>query len=461
MNALTVPMSLPQADKAADGRTILCVDDEPYILTALTRLLRGTGHRVLTCTSGESALSLLARERVDLLISDMRMPTMSGAELMLKVRQGWPRTTRVLLTGHADMSATISAINEGQVQRYLTKPWSDAELLLTIKDAFEHKFLEEEKLRLEALTQRQNTELKHLNAKLETLVAERTQELAQANDRLKKNYFASIKTFSGMMELRGGQLMGHARRVADLSLRTAKALQMDDTQANEVLIAALLHDIGKIGLPDGLLTKSTSRMSPPEATQYRLHPILGEQALMSQDDMQGVAALIRSHHERHDGHGYPDGLQGEQIPMGARILAIADAYEDLQTGHILAERVSPEEARATLERGRGTQFAPLVLDAFLGLFKQTQATLDDDDDTLLLRPEELRAGMVMAQDFLSQQGVLLLAAEHVLTTELVSRIRQLERRGGKAILLSVRLAKTQPEAPATAQPATKALPAPT
>lgn len=437
MSELTAPMSMPDANEAEPGRTILCVDDEPYILTALTRLLRSTGHRVLTCTSGEAALALLAREPVDLMISDMRMPTMSGAELMQKVCHGWPHITRLLLTGHADVSATISAINDGQVHRYLTKPWSDAELLLTIKEAFQHKFLEEEKQRLEALTQRQNTELKHLNANLETLVTERTHELAQAHEKLKKNYFTSIKTFSNMMELRGGQLMGHARRVADLSLKTAKALHLDEAQTNDVLIAALLHDIGKIGLPDAMLNKSTSRMSPPEATQYRLHPVLGEQALMSQDDMQAVAALIRSHHERHDGQGYPDGLQGDQIPMGARILAIADAYEDLQSGHVLAECLSPEEARATLARGRGTQFDPVVLDTFLGLFKQDKPPAVDDD-TLLLRPEELRAGMVMAQDFLSQQGVLLLPAEHVLTMELVSRIRQLERRGGKAILLSVR-----------------------
>src|SRR6185437_10626578 len=170
------------------GRTILCVDDEPFILTALQRLLRTSGHKVLTSDSGEAALALLDAEPIDLLISDMRMPTMSGAELMQKVRARWPHVTRLLLTGHSDVSATISAINEGQVHRYLTKPWSDAELLLTIKEAFEHKFLEEEKQRLEALTRQQNEELKHLNANLEALVAERTKELEHANDRLKRNY---------------------------------------------------------------------------------------------------------------------------------------------------------------------------------------------------------------------------------------------------------------------------------
>lgn len=446
------PASHPENDKAAPPaeRTILCVDDEPYILAALVRLLRGSGHRVLTASSGADALALMAREPVDLLISDMRMPGMSGADLMVQVRNSWPDITRLLLTGHSDVSATIAAINEGQVHRYLTKPWSDAELLLTIKEAFEHKFLEEEKQRLETLTRDQNEELKHLNANLEALVADRTKELEQANERVKKNYFNSIKTFSNLLELRGGQLMGHARRVADLSLKTAKALALNDAQTNDVLIGALLHDIGQIGLPDALLNKPVSKLTPPEAAQYRMHPVLGEQALMGQDDMQNVAAVIRAHHERYDGQGYPDGLAGQDIPLEARILAVADAYEDLVNGRLVSEHIKPADARALLARGRGTQFDPDVLDAFMSLFahesehKDSPGQTVNDAQAVLLRPEELQAGMIMARDFLSPQGVLLLASEHVLTTDLIKRIRLFERRNGRPILLATRPAKETP-----------------
>lgn len=448
MSTLTAPMSLPELDDAAQApsRTILCVDDEPYILSSLTRLLRSTGHRVLTADSGEAALQVLDSEPVDLLISDMRMPAMSGADLMQKVLARWPHVTRLLLTGHSDVSATISAINDGQVHRYLTKPWSDAELLLTIREAFEHKFLEEEKARLEALTRSQNAELKDLNANLEALVAERTEALAQAHDRLKKNYFNSIKTFSNLIELRGGQLMGHARRVADLCLKTARTLDLDEVQTNDLLIASLLHDIGQIGLPDALLLKATSRLTPAEATQYQLHPIYGEQALMGQDDMQNAAQIIRAHHERHDGQGYPDGLQGQEIPLGARILAIADTYEDLQRGHVVSEHLATAEARLVLERGRGTQFDPDVLDAFLCQLAPTsalpeQAQQAEQQQAVLLRPEDLQEGMVIARDFLSPQGVLLLAAEHVLTTDLIKRIRLFERRSGRPILLATRPGK--------------------
>ncbi|MBI5924313.1 MAG: response regulator [Aquabacterium sp.] len=441
----------PDTDAHADTtRTILCVDDEPNVLAALVRLLRGTGHRVLTASGGPDALALMAREQVDLLISDMRMPGMSGTDLMLKVRSGWPHVTRLLLTGHSDVSATIAAINEGQVHRYLTKPWGDAELVLTIKESFEHKFLEEEKQRLEALTRSQNEELKHLNTHLEALVADRTQELEQANERVKKNYFNSIKTFSNLIELRGGQLMGHARRVADLSLRTAKVLGLNESQTNDVLIAALLHDIGQIGLPDALLNKAASELTPREAAPYRMHPVFGEQALLGQDDMQNVAAVIRAHHERFDGQGYPDGLAGNDIPLEARILAVADAYEDLVNGRLVSEHMKPADACALLFRGRGSQFDPEVLDAFMSLFAHlannhdTPAQTTSEAQAVLLRPDELQAGMIMARDLLSPQGVLLLASEHVLTTDLIKRIRVFERRNGRPILLATRPAKEAP-----------------
>lgn len=417
-------------------RTILCVDDEPNILSSLKRLFRPTGHRVLTAESGESALAMLETESIDLIISDMRMPVMNGAELLRQARLRQPHATRVLLTGYADMASTVAAINDGQIYRYIAKPWQDEDVLILIKDIFERQALQAEKDRLEALTQRQNEQLKELNATLEDKVEARTAELALANDRLKKGYFNSIKTFSNLIELRGGHLMGHARKVADLARKTAQALGLDQPASHEVFIAALMHDIGHIGLSDHILAKPVSKMAPEEATRYRLHPIFGEQALLVLDDMQPVAALIRSHHERHDGKGFPDGLKGDAIPLGARILAIADTYEDMQSGHFISECLSASDARVMIGRGAGSQFDPLVAEAFLGLFAKPAAP--SPHRNLKLRTDELRPGMVLACDFLSQEGVLLLSADHVLTEELIVRIRTFEQRSGKSLLMSIR-----------------------
>ena len=201
--------------------TLLAVDDEPNILAALRRLFRATGWRILTAGHADEALALLGTEPVDAVLSDMRMPGMDGVQLLERVSQGWPHTARLLLTGQADLGSTIAAINRGRLHRYIAKPWNDDELMLTLRQVAERQQLEAEKQALERLTLRQNDELKALNAGLEARVALRTQELAAANDRLKRNYLTSIKAFTALIELRGSAQVGHARQVADLARRIA------------------------------------------------------------------------------------------------------------------------------------------------------------------------------------------------------------------------------------------------
>ena len=188
----------------SDDFTVLCVDDEANILSSLKRLFRPTGYRLLTANSGEEALALMEKEAVDLIISDMRMPGLNGAQVLAASRERWPDTVRILLTGFADMASTIEAINNGQLHRYIAKPWDDNEVLLVVREGLEKKALLREKARLEALTQKQNEELKELNASLEQKVEARTAELAAANEKLKAGFINAIKTFSAVIELRGG-----------------------------------------------------------------------------------------------------------------------------------------------------------------------------------------------------------------------------------------------------------------
>jgi response regulator RpfG family c-di-GMP phosphodiesterase len=421
----------PPIPAAADAWTVLCVDDEPNILAALRRLLRGSGYRVLSANSGAEALALMERESVDLVISDMRMPMMDGAQLLEQVCRRWPDTLRLLLTGYADMASTMAAINRGEVYRYITKPWHDQELLLTLRQAFERQALARDKRRLEALTRAQNDELKLLNASLETRVAERTQELSDANAKLKKTYMTTIRVFSNLIELRGGQLVGHSRRVADLVRRTAVAMNCDSESTQQIFIAALLHDIGQIGLSDELMACSVPRMSESDLTLYRKHPVLGEHALMALDDLQPAAQLIRAHHERHDGKGFPDKLAGDAIPLGARIIAIAEAYDDLQNGH-LGAKLSPEQARLVIARARGTQFHPEVVDVFLQVCMD--AAPSSAPPPLRRRTQELVPGMTLARELISKDGVVLLAHDHMLTADLIERIRRYEERDEVCLL---------------------------
>ncbi|MBE2260933.1 MAG: response regulator, partial [Rhodobacteraceae bacterium] len=234
--------------------TLLLVDDEPSILSALRRLFRPCGYRILTAEGGAAGLDLLARENVDLVISDMRMPEMDGAQFLERVRAEWPRAVRILLTGYADMTATVNAINKGEIYRYIAKPWDDHDIVLIVRDALERQQLQGENSRLLALTQSQNDELKALNSDLEARVRARTAEIEQvngflniANDTLKQSFLVSIKIFSTLLELRDGSVGGHARRVADLARKLAIKLKLDAKTQQNIFIAGLLHDIGKIG----------------------------------------------------------------------------------------------------------------------------------------------------------------------------------------------------------------------
>ncbi len=415
--------------------TLLAVDDEPNILAALRRLFRTTGWRILTAGHAEEALALLAAEPVDAVLSDMHMPGMDGVQLLERVSQGWPRTARLLLTGQADLNSTIAAINRGRLHRYITKPWNDDELLLTLRQVAQTQQLEADKRALERLTQQQNDELKTLNASLEVRVALRTEELAAANHRLKRNYLTSIKAFTTLIELRGSTQVGHARQVADLTRRIAQAMVLDADTAHDLPIAALLHDIGHIGLSDAVLARPVNRLDGDELRRYRLHPVLGEQALLASDDMQGVAPLIRAHHERWDGQGFPDALRGTAIPLGARILAVADTFEDLRSGRIDGQTLSALEARRTVLAARGSQFDPAVVDAFASLFSAEPPK--PGAEALRLRSPELLAGHTLAEDFVSPEGVLLLSAGQRLNDDLIGRIRAFERKHGLALTMAV------------------------
>jgi response regulator RpfG family c-di-GMP phosphodiesterase len=433
-------VELPAPPAAAEASTapapaVLCVDDEPNILSALRRTLRTGGWRVLTAGSGAEALQMLATEAVDIVISDMRMPEMDGAVLLEQVHARWPETIRLLLTGHADTDAAIAAINRGRIFRYLSKPWDDGELHSILRQGLQMLELERERRRLEALTSRQNAELRQANETLEQRVQERTAALAKANDALKRSYLTGIKVFSGLIEMRGERLAGHGRRVADLARKLSQAMNLPDDEVQQIFVAGLLHDIGLIGLSDALLAKPVAKCSSEESAQIQRHTELGEHALMPLEEMQPVAALIRAHHERFDGQGYPLGQSGRSIPLGARILAVVDTFDELQSGHLVESPMTLQEARTLIRHSRGTQFDPEVVDVFLHITEPERRQLNHE---VALSSQLLEPAMVLVRDLVSPTGVLMLTAGHVLTAPLILRIREFDQRTGGKLVIHVK-----------------------
>ena len=413
---------------------ILCVDDEPSILSALKRLFRSQGFAILTANSGKEALEMLAAEPVDLVISDMRMPEMDGAQFLGEVFARWPETTRILLTGYADATTTIAAINRGHIWRYVSKPWNDDELLQAVHQALAHQKLARENAQLTQLTQRQNEELKQLNAGLEAKVAARTAELQQAHDELKRGFLTMVRVLTGLFELRSRRLAGHSRRVAETARQIARDLKLDDNATQEILLAALLHDIGKFGLPDHLLEKPFHNMTPAERSEIMHHPTRGEAVLIGIEQLKGAARLVRCHHENFDGSGFPDNLVGLAIPQGARILAVANDFDALQMGTLVPRQLKPAEARAFILENRGKRYDPSVVDVFL---TQIADSIPEEIAELPMRPGTLCPGMVLTRDLLHPDGYLLLARGQVVDASVIEQLVRIELTAGTHLTLHI------------------------
>ena len=341
---------------------LMIVDDEQANLRLLERLFR-RDYQVLTADSGEAALRLLAQHDVALLITDQRMPGMTGIELIKHAADLRPQLVRIILTGYTDVSALVEAINCGQVYKYVTKPWNNDELRLTIARALE--FYE---------TNRARHELLHQNQRLSA--------------RLKEMTRGFVRTIADALEAKDEYMHGHARRVSGYSVALGRRFALGGAQLEQLELAAFLHDIGKIGTPDSLLLKP-AQLTDEERAVMQLHSERGARMLTGVPEMQDVIAAVRHHHENYDGTGYPEGLSSMQIPLVARIIHVADAYDAMTNPRPFREALSHEQALAHLKEHAGTQFDPEVVRALteFGAIAQIRRTIADGSyDALLVQP---------------------------------------------------------------------------
>ena len=410
-------------DQLAVNPTILLVDDEESILNSLRRLLRGQPYDVVLAGSGAQALEIMAAQPIDLVMSDARMPNMDGATLLAKVHELYPATSRILLTGYADLPTIIKAINEGQIHRYIGKPWNDDELKLILQQALEHQ-------RLERLTLVQNDQLKVLNATLEKRVAARTSELQQtadmldlAYDELKRSYVTGTEVFSLLANLRLPKDKQTNRPLIELVRVYCAAQCIDEASTRDLTMAAALYNIGKLSWNDNMLVAPADKLHSTDREQYRGYPTQSESLLMALEPMKDAARIIRHHQERWDGSGFPDHLKGEAIPFGSRLLKLAVDFIELQKGLILERQMNSGEALLYIQKYTGRLYDPELVEAF----SQACATfLSDvtlgDPSIKVLTTRELAAGMVLARNLNADNGMLLLNAGKVLNLPLVDKL---------------------------------------
>ncbi len=412
----TPSLSSPEKGK------ILFVDDEENILRSLQRLFMDEEVEVFTAPSGAKGLEILAREAgVGVIVSDQRMPEMTGVDFLEKSKTISPQSIRILLTGYADVNAAIDAINRGGTFRYLNKPWNDDELVQAVKGALQMYRLLAENKRLAAIVKKQNAELKKWNTELETIVQEQTIELQKSynslraiNNKLRANFKNTIVAFSGLIELRDKRMRTHSRNVAEVAANVAKQLGMEGEQREAVMVAALLHDIGKIGIPDLMLARDAEEMNFAEREEYLQHPVRGQATIDRIEELREVGLIIRSHHENYDGSGFPDGLKKADIPLGARIITLVDYIDkkirkaNWATGF--------EVMRKEVDLQKGTLFdpklIPVVFEQAEPFYKKIRPKTDHIEIELL--PNDLQEGMEASRDVFSGTGILLLTKGTVL-----------------------------------------------
>ena len=418
--------------------TVLLVDDEESILNSLRRLLRSQPYDVLLATSGAQALEMLTQQPVDLVMSDARMPNMDGATLLAHVHERYPATTRIMLTGYADPAAIIKAINEGRIDRYISKPWNDEEMLLTLRQALEHQRSERERQRLERLAQVQNDQLKLLNSTLEKHVAARTAELQQTADmldlayeELKHSYVTGTEVFSLLANLRLPPAKQTNRQIIELVRVYCKMHGIDEASSRDLTMAAALYNIGKLSWTDNMMVTPADLLRHTERDRYRGYPKQSESLLMTLDPMKDAARLILHHQERWDGSGFPDRLKGEAIPLGSRLLKLAVDFVELQRGLILERQMNSDEALLYLRQYAGKLYDPELVEDFIQV---CAAFLSDvvlaDPDVKVLGTRELAAGMILARNLNADNGMLLLNAGKVLSELLVDKLISFEAMEG-------------------------------
>ncbi|HWS16044.1 MAG TPA: HD domain-containing phosphohydrolase [Candidatus Methylomirabilis sp.] len=305
--------------------TVLFVDDEANILNALERLFLDSDLRVLRAGNGEEAMETLRTEPVAVVVSDNLMPGMRGIELLSRVRDFSPDTVRVLLTGYADLPTAIEAINQGEVFRFHVKPWVDEEIVHTIEEGVQRYKV--------------------------------VRSLRDGDE-------ATLRSIAQTIELKDPYTRGHCDRVAGFAQKIVEELRLPEAMQRAIRHGSWLHDCGKIGVPEAILN-CPGKLTEEQFTVVKKHPGWGAEVGRQANLPEEVINIILYHHERFDGRGYPMGAMGKEIPLEARIVAVADVFDAMSTDRPYATGYDRVEARRVMGVLRGAALDPELVDIFL------------------------------------------------------------------------------------------------
>jgi putative nucleotidyltransferase with HDIG domain len=349
---------------------ILVVDDDGSVLEIISSMLTNAGYECRTVTSGQKAIAALQADgNYALLLCDLAMEDMDGFAVLERVKRLQANMPVVMVTAVHDISVALNAIHAGAYD-YLLKPFEREQLIATVRRALENR-----RLTLENISYRNN---------LEALVLARTGLLERAMKDLERSYSLTLEALGDALDLKDAETEGHSKRVTAFTMAIARAMELPQDRRDIIARGAFLHDIGKMAIPDAILRKP-GRLTPEEQMKMREHAFLGYQMLRKIPFLQEAANIVYSHQERYDGSGYPRGLKGDQIPLGARIFAVADTFDAITSDRPYRAAQSIPAARREIQKYAGRQFDPQVVETFMSipddLWQELRDKIDGQDPT--------------------------------------------------------------------------------
>ncbi|MDC8832373.1 response regulator [Alteromonas gilva] len=401
---------------------VLCVDDEQNILRAIKRALFTLKIELILVDSGEAALEVMAQKPVHVIISDMKMPGMTGAELLAEVANTSADTYRVLLTGFADIDSTIKAVNHGRIHRYLQKPWDNQELINTIEEGLERVKLKDENARLQKLTQRQNNKLKEINSNLEKTIQKRTRQIRAALQRIELRNNALEQVLFNVISINPDVDGKFAIEVSELTKKLATQAGFNQEDIRLFTYASLIGELGLLGLKPEAFRPPFAKLTYQQQKDYLSQTTLAKTILAPAVHMQPIADIIEFQFEHYNGSGLFKKVANE-IPTGARIHAISRDYWRLVSGRMTGHKMPPLEAKAELKKYTNSRYDGAYLDLLLSNSDIDKPQFIDDH----IGTNALTPGLVLGNNLYNENHILLLPAGHEFTAATIGKLKQYER----------------------------------
>ncbi|HET6371705.1 MAG TPA: HD domain-containing phosphohydrolase [Candidatus Polarisedimenticolia bacterium] len=347
---------------------LLIVDDEPVIREVLMEKLTTSGYPCTAVANSSEALSTLRSGHFSLVLSDIDMPGGDGIGLLQQIKKTYKDVDVVMVTGVLDLDTAIGSIRLG-ASDYITKPFNLDQVMLTVERTLEKRRLTTEnqqyQVSLERMVDERTQELRRKTVEVERLY----RELKTAFEQIRSTYDTTLEALMEALDTRDTETQGHSRRVSEYTVAVARHMGVKEPDLTQMRWGALLHDVGKIGVPDAILRKPAA-LSPEEWIEMRKHPELGRRILAGVKFLEGAVPIVFCHQERFDGTGYPRGLKGEQIPLGARIFAVVDTLDAMTMNRPYRKALTYERAREEIDKFKGIQFDPVVAEHFLQIPKE-------------------------------------------------------------------------------------------